>query len=129
MPQGHAFMFTEFSCVDAHWQSCLFTVLGVAWTWSFNQRRQVLWKVDVEKLDFHHYLPIFFDGLREKDCSLYIVGAREPPPQRNIASCMREDGNHMLKHSHHSDSMSLHFPTQLMPRLRATVRDGHDSTV
>merc|ERR1711981_582616 len=25
----------------------------------------VAWKVDVQKLDFHHYLPIFFDGLRE----------------------------------------------------------------
>jgi len=25
------------------------------------------WKVEVEKLDYHHYLPIFFDGLREKD--------------------------------------------------------------
>jgi len=24
------------------------------------------WKVEVEKLDYHHYLPIFFDGLREK---------------------------------------------------------------
>jgi hypothetical protein len=28
--------------------------------------RKVLWKVkDIEKLDYHHYLPIFFDGLRE----------------------------------------------------------------
>ena len=26
---------------------------------------RVAWKVDVQKLDFHHYLPIFFDGLRE----------------------------------------------------------------
>eukprot|EP01062_Namystynia_karyoxenos_P069274 TRINITY_DN647_c0_g1_i2.p1 TRINITY_DN647_c0_g1~~TRINITY_DN647_c0_g1_i2.p1 ORF type:complete len:290 (+),score=104.40 TRINITY_DN647_c0_g1_i2:134-1003(+) len=25
------------------------------------------WKVDIEKLDYHHYLPIFFDGLRERD--------------------------------------------------------------
>lgn len=24
-------------------------------------------QVEVEKLDYHHYLPIFFDGLREKD--------------------------------------------------------------
>jgi hypothetical protein len=23
------------------------------------------WKVEIEKLDYHHYLPIFFDGLRE----------------------------------------------------------------
>lgn len=27
--------------------------------------RRVGWKVDVQKLDYHHYLPIFFDGLRE----------------------------------------------------------------
>ena len=25
------------------------------------------WKVEIEKLDYHHYLPIFFDGLRERD--------------------------------------------------------------
>jgi hypothetical protein len=28
---------------------------------------RILWKVDIEKLDYHHYLPIFFDGLREKE--------------------------------------------------------------
>jgi hypothetical protein len=28
---------------------------------------KISWKVDIEKLDFHHYLPIFFDGLREKE--------------------------------------------------------------
>mmetsp|Transcript_4282 Transcript_4282/g.12475 ORF Transcript_4282/g.12475 Transcript_4282/m.12475 type:complete len:306 (-) Transcript_4282:408-1325(-) len=26
---------------------------------------RIAWKVHVEKLDYHHYLPIFFDGLRE----------------------------------------------------------------
>ncbi|KAJ8601552.1 hypothetical protein CTAYLR_005232 [Chrysophaeum taylorii] len=26
---------------------------------------RIAWKVDIQKLDFHHYLPIFFDGLRE----------------------------------------------------------------
>jgi hypothetical protein len=25
------------------------------------------WKVEIEKLDYHHYLPIFFDGIREKE--------------------------------------------------------------
>jgi len=29
--------------------------------------RKVAWKVDIDKLDYHHYLPIFFDGLRELD--------------------------------------------------------------
>jgi len=28
---------------------------------------RISWKVDLEKLDYHHYLPIFFDGLREKE--------------------------------------------------------------
>jgi len=28
---------------------------------------RLIWKVDVDKLDYHHYLPIFFDGIREKE--------------------------------------------------------------
>lgn len=28
---------------------------------------KLAWKVDIEKLDFHHYLPMFFDGLRETE--------------------------------------------------------------
>jgi len=28
---------------------------------------KIHWKVDVEKLDYHHYLPIFFDGAREQE--------------------------------------------------------------
>jgi hypothetical protein len=30
-------------------------------------QNRIQWKVDVEKLDYHHYLPIFVDGLREKE--------------------------------------------------------------
>merc|ERR1719408_299478 len=30
-------------------------------------QNRITWKVDIEKLDFHHYLPIFIDGLREKE--------------------------------------------------------------
>lgn len=29
--------------------------------------RKVMWREEIDKLDYHHYLPIFFDGLREKD--------------------------------------------------------------
>lgn len=29
--------------------------------------RKVQWKVIFDKLDYHHYLPIFFDGIRELD--------------------------------------------------------------
>ena len=32
-----------------------------------NGMNQVTWSVEVDKLDYHHYLPIFFDGLREKE--------------------------------------------------------------
>merc|ERR1712099_199649 len=28
---------------------------------------KIAWKADIEKLDYHHYLPIFFDGIREKE--------------------------------------------------------------
>merc|ERR1712050_456332 len=30
-------------------------------------QNRIAWKVEIEKLDYHHYLPIFFDGLREKE--------------------------------------------------------------
>ncbi|XP_069111900.1 parkin coregulated gene protein-like [Argopecten irradians] len=26
---------------------------------------KIAWKVEIEKLDYHHYLPLFYDGLRE----------------------------------------------------------------
>jgi hypothetical protein len=32
-----------------------------------NTWNKIAWKVDIDKLDYHHYLPIFFDGLREKE--------------------------------------------------------------
>lgn len=31
-----------------------------------NSLPKLVWKVSVESLDYHHYLPIFFDGVREK---------------------------------------------------------------
>jgi hypothetical protein len=27
---------------------------------------KIAWKAEIKELDYHHYLPIFFDGLREK---------------------------------------------------------------
>lgn len=32
-------------------------------------KNKIQWKVEVTKLDYHHYLPIFFDGLRENEVS------------------------------------------------------------
>lgn len=28
---------------------------------------KIAWKVEIEKLDYHHYLPLFFDGLKETE--------------------------------------------------------------
>jgi hypothetical protein len=28
--------------------------------------RKIEWKVKIDMLDYHHYLPIFFEGLREQ---------------------------------------------------------------
>lgn len=41
---------------------------------------KIQWKVDIDKLDFHHYLPIFFSGLREVEypySMLSLVGTME----------------------------------------------------
>lgn len=35
---------------------------------------RLAWKVEIQKLDFHHYLPIFFDGLREVELPYAFVG-------------------------------------------------------
>ncbi|MCO5611640.1 hypothetical protein L7F22_065894 [Adiantum nelumboides] len=32
-----------------------------------SSKNSLTWKVDIRKLDYHHYLPIFFDGIREKE--------------------------------------------------------------
>jgi hypothetical protein len=36
-------------------------------------KNRVHWKIDLEKLDFHHYLPIFFDGLREVEVPYSVL--------------------------------------------------------
>jgi hypothetical protein len=33
---------------------------------SHGMQNVVQWKVAVDQLDYHHYLPIFFEGIREK---------------------------------------------------------------
>lgn len=43
---------------------------------SHGSRCAVDWKVEVEKLDYHHYLPIFFDGIRETE-EPYMFLARQ----------------------------------------------------
>ena len=50
-------------------------------------KRKIEWKVELEMLDYHHYLPIFFEGLREpadpsqfladRGCEEMILGGRD----------------------------------------------------
>jgi len=43
-------------------------------------RNKIQWKVEIDKLDFHHYLPIFFSGLRETEhpySTLANIGCKE----------------------------------------------------
>ena len=49
--------------------------------------RKIQWKVEIEMLDYHHYLPIFFEGLREpaepskfladRGCDELIIGGKD----------------------------------------------------
>lgn len=34
---------------------------------------RIAWKVEIQKLDYHHYLPIFFDGLREVEAPYNFI--------------------------------------------------------
>ena len=45
---------------------------------------KIAWKVQIEKLDFHHYLPVFFDGLREVESpyDFLAAGHRRHAPHR-----------------------------------------------
>ena len=55
------------------------------------QENEINWKVEPEKLDYHYYLPIFFDGLRDKDDPYFFFARRgildmiERGPQRIVA--------------------------------------------
>jgi len=43
-------------------------------------RNALMWKVDIDQLDYHHYLPIFFDGLREIEepyCTMSRQGVQD----------------------------------------------------
>jgi len=52
---------------------------------------RIKWKVDIEKLDYHYYLPILFDGLREVQAPYSFFARKgiedmlEAAPQRVVA--------------------------------------------
>ena len=61
-------------------------------------------QVEIEKLDFHHYLPLFFDGLRE---------TREP-----YATIAKQGVHDMLQHGG-GHSKILHVVPQLIIPLKS----------
>ncbi len=46
---------------------CPHVCVGGCCVWCRGVKSRLSWKVEISKLDFHHYLPIFFDGLRENE--------------------------------------------------------------
>ncbi|KAK2177354.1 hypothetical protein NP493_603g01023 [Ridgeia piscesae] len=62
------------------------------------------WRVEIEKLDFHHYLPLFFDGLRE---------LKEP-----YATIARQGVHDML---HHGGPKILHVVPQLIIPIKMAL--------
>jgi len=50
----------------------------------------ITWKVDIEKLDYHHYLPLFFDGLCEKSHPYDFFA------QRGISDMLNKGGSKIL---------------------------------
>lgn len=51
---------------------------------------KVSWKIDIEKLDFHHYLPLFFDGLREEEWPYSFLA------EQGVKDMMERGGNKIL---------------------------------
>jgi hypothetical protein len=48
---------------------------------------QIQWRTEFEKLDYHHYLPIFFDGVRETQEPYKFLArqARQRPPGPHLS--------------------------------------------
>lgn len=47
---------------------------------------RIAWKVAIDRLDFHHYLPIFFDGLREIEEPYAFLAEQGVYDMMNVAS-------------------------------------------
>jgi len=64
---------------------------------------KIAWKVEIEKLDYHHYLPLFFDGLKNK--------------KHPHAFFARQGIHDMLEHGGHKI-------LQVIPQLIIPIRDA-----
>ena len=72
----------------------------------------IIWKSDIKTLDYHHYLPIFFDGIREKE-----------EPYRFLAVKGVED---LLKHG---GTRILHVIPQLIIPVKTALNTRDPSVI
>ncbi|XKL69056.1 hypothetical protein PGB90_006825 [Kerria lacca] len=56
----------------------------------FRNRNKITWKVDIDTIDYRHYLPIFFDGLREIEHPYKILA------RQGIIDMLRHGKNKLL---------------------------------
>lgn len=109
----------------------------------------ILWKVDIDKLDYHHYLPIFFDGIREREepyrflvrpaacCSRERILRRWVAPgelrdvpgstEYTASSVFTDDGCAFCSAAlFHSQSHGSPFPHSASPHLLQAVKGVED---
>lgn len=48
----------------------------------------IAWKVEIEKLDYHHYLPIFFDGIRETQEPYRFLAVKGVEDMLKVSDCL-----------------------------------------
>ncbi|KAF4531340.1 hypothetical protein B566_EDAN017442 [Ephemera danica] len=70
---------------------------------------KISWKVSLDKLDFHHYLPLFFDGLCETEHPYTFFA------QRGVADLLEHGGSRILP-----------VVPQLIIPIRINTGDGID---
>jgi hypothetical protein len=49
-------------------------------------QNQIQWKIEIEKLDYHHYLPLFFSGLRETEEPYHFLARQGIEDMLNASS-------------------------------------------
>ena len=52
--------------------------------------KKLCWKIDLEQLDYHNYLPLFFDGLRETEYPYCFIA------QQGIEDLLSRGGSKIL---------------------------------
>ena len=116
--------------------------IKIGHVFGIDNMNSVTWSVDIQKLDFHHYLPIFFDGIREEVRVVCVCGGGgsravecgvpdpssaghwdAPPPcarARSKAMPTRAPGKHFSSAHARARSLSLPLPPSLASAVPPT---------